>query len=206
MHKLVFVCAAIFILFVAIARAENKYVGVKVCASCHNTDSQGKMFDHWLQSRHSKAIQTLAKATESSPRKFNDLELWVVTMGRGDKYGLPNPAQESEHCLYCHATALSVKADHIASSFDPKDGIQCESCHGPGSGHVEMHTLINSGKGIPADKVVGALQIAKTAGFLAYEDERAIKAKCSGCHNGTCGDFDFDKMWPLIKHNVPKKN
>jgi hypothetical protein len=109
-------------------------------------------------------------------------------MGNGEQYGLPDPAQESKYCLPCHATGFGVETKLLASSFDLKDGIQCESCHGPGSAHVEART---------AGKVGESAESLKR-----YKDENAIKAKCSTCHNGTCGPFDFAAAWPKIKHSA----
>lgn len=125
-------------------------------------------------------------------------------MGRGERYGLLKPAAQSEYCLPCHSTAFGVPAQIIAPSFDPKAGVQCELCHGPGLAHVEAETIKGSGKSIPAAEVARAFQVAKAAEFKYFEDERAIKARCTSCHDGMCGDFDFSKMWPMIKHAAPK--
>jgi len=177
------------------AQTQSKYVGAKVCGTCHDADGQ-----HWKHSMHPNSIQTLTSATENKPRDFHDFELWVVRMGNGEKYGLPTRANESRYCLPCHETAFGVPAEMIATSFDPKDGIQCESCHGPGSAHMEIEAIKKSGKGIAPDEVASVLQIARTADIKNYSDENAIKAQCLGCHNGDCGPFDFEKAWPMIKH------
>lgn len=205
MKKLLIVCASIIILFTASTQAQSKYVGAKVCASCHNTDKQGKIFDHWQQSNHSKAIKTLILSTESKARDLQDLKLWIIKMGRGDKYGIPEPAQESKFCLPCHSTAFGVDAKFLAKSFDPKDGIQCETCHGAGSAHVELQTIKNSGKDISSNDLERVLQLAKSAELKRFTNENEINdTLCARCHDGHCGDFDFDKFWPKIKHSVPK--
>jgi len=124
--------------------------------------------------------------SESEARKCQDLELWIVEIGRGVKYGLPRPAAESKECLPCHVTAFGADAQSLAPSFDRQDGVQCESCHGPGSAHVEARTRKD--------------EVKSMDGLIRYDDERAIKARCVTCHEGTCGDFDFERMWPKIKH------
>ncbi len=167
--------------------AQNKYVGVKTCARCHEKDEPGNASHLWRASKHAEAYRSLKTHSESEARKCQDLELWIVEIGRGVKYGLPRPAAESKECLPCHATAFGVDAQLIEPSFDPKDGVQCESCHGPGSAHAEAHTVKNGGKA--------------AAGLRHYEDERAIRAQCRTCHEGTCGDFDFAGMWPKIRHS-----
>ncbi len=182
------IAAAVFLSFPA--HAQNKYVGVRTCARCHNTPEKGNAFHLWQTSKHAGATRDLQTHSESEPRKCQDLELWIVEIGRGVKYGLPRPAVESKECLPCHTTAFGADAQLIAPSFDPKDGVQCESCHGPGSAHVEAQSQKESGKA--------------SAGFKHFEDERAIQTQCGTCHEGTCGDFDFAKMWPTIKHSVPR--
>jgi len=169
------------------AHAQNKYVGAKTCARCHSTGQQRDAFHSWQTSKHAQAYRALAAGSEGEPRKCGDLELWIVEIGRGVKYGLPKPAPESKECLPCHVTAFGSEPQQIAASFDPKDGVQCESCHGPGSAHVEARTANESTKVDPGLKKLG--------------DEAAIRAQCGTCHEGTCGDFDFAKMWPTIKHS-----
>ncbi len=169
--------------------AQKKYLGAKSCAPCHGTGQQQNAFRSWQTSKHAQAYRALAAGSESERRKCGDLELWIVEIGRGVKYGLPKPAAESKECLPCHVTAFGSNPQQIAASFDPKDGVQCESCHGPGSAHVEARTASESGKADSALK--------------KYRDQAAIGAQCRACHEGTCGDFDFDKMWPAIKHSSP---
>ncbi len=168
------------------AYAQNKYVGVKACALCHGTEQQGNALHQWRNTSHAGAFRTLQTHSESEPRKCQDLELWIVEIGRGVKYGLPKPAAESKECLPCHVTAFGADAQSLAESFDRQDGVQCESCHGPGSAHVEART--------------GKDEVKSLDGLTRYDDERAIKARCVTCHEGTCGDFDFARMWPKIKH------
>jgi hypothetical protein len=193
MKKLLFVIFIALCMLAALAQTQNQkpihYVGAKACASCHASDGEGaNPFHIWQTSRHSQALKTLVSCTEDQARDLGDLKLWVVTMGNGEQYGLPNPAQESKHCLPCHETGFGLDPKHLGSFFDTKDGIQCESCHGPGSAHVAAKTAEKS---------------TETAAPLKrYTDENAIKAKCLTCHNGTCGEFDFSTAWPKVKHSA----
>ena len=168
------------------ATAQNQFVGVKVCARCHDAGGEGSAVHRWQTSRHAGAYRALITHSESKPRSCQDLELWIVEIGRGAKYGLPRPASESKECLPCHTAAFGAGSQLLAASFDPKDGVQCESCHGPGSAHVEARA---------ANRIEPA-----TAGFRRFEGERAIQARCQGCHEGTCGDFDFATAWSRIAH------
>ncbi len=168
--------------------AQSRYVGVKACARCHAAEAPEGAVHLWQTSRHAEAYRTLQTHTESQARKCQDLELWIVEIGRGVKYGLPRPAAESKECLPCHVTGFGADAKQVAASFDPQDGVQCESCHGPGSAHAEAAEVRDGGR--PAE------------GLKLYEDERAIEARCRTCHEGTCGDFDFAAMWPRIRHTA----
>jgi hypothetical protein len=193
MKTLFFVIFVGLCFFVALVQPQSQtlssFVGAKACAACHDSGGEGEdSFRVWQTSRHSGAFKSLVSATEKQARDLGDLKLWVVRMGNGEQYGLPNPAQESKHCLPCHATGFGIDTRLLGPSFDLKDGIQCESCHGPGSAHVEAKTADKSMEAVPP--------------FKRHKDENAIKARCSSCHNGTCGEFDFATAWPKVKHSA----
>lgn len=194
---------AVFMTIPFTVQGQNKYVGAKKCATCHNTDKQGNPFQVWQTSTHAGAFRTLANVSAEKDARHG---LWIVTMGRGDRYGLPTPANESKYCLPCHATAVGADAQLTAPSFDLKDGVQCESCHGPGSAHAEVETIKAKRKAIPADEVAAALEIAKAAVLKRYPNEKEIEAQCTTCHDGMCGDFNFAEMWPKIKHSAAKEH
>lgn len=191
----------IFLTLVAIALAasparagESRYVGARVCAGCHGKTEPGNPFHAWQTSKHADAYRTLKARSESKPRQLGDVELWIVEVGRGTKYGLPTPAMQAKECLPCHTTAFGAEAKLLASSFDVQDGVQCESCHGPGSAHADaMAENARDGGHRPA-------------GLKRPADERAIEAQCTGCHerSGPCGDFDFASMWPKIRHSASR--
>jgi hypothetical protein len=193
MKTLLVIIIVALCLFAALAQPQSQtpssFVGAKACSACHNSDEGGEnSFLVWQRSGHSQAFKTLASCTENQARDFGDFKLWVVAMGNGERYGLPNPAQESKHCLPCHAAGYGMDAKLLGASFDMRDGVQCESCHGPGSAHVEAETAGKSGDA--------------SASYKQYKNEDAIKTRCLTCHNGTCGPFDFATAWPKVKHAV----
>lgn len=189
-------------------QAQNQYVGVKVCASCHSKELAGNKaedpFQIWQKSKHAGAVRTLAsKEALGEARQVEGL--WIARLGRGEKYGLPVPASEFPHCLICHSTAVGADPRLVSGSLDRKDGVQCEVCHGPGSAHARVETLKRNGKPIPAEDVAAALEIAKAVTFKRYASEKEIEAFCRTCHDGMCGDFDFQKAWPEIRHSAPAR-
>jgi hypothetical protein len=151
--------------------AQNKYVGVKVCKMCHQTEKQGKQFATWQSSKHADAYKTLSSDTANAIAKLK---------------GLKKSAAESKECLECHAITVDAKL--------MPDGVQCESCHGPGSEFKSMAIMKDKAKAI-------------AAGLTDFKDEAAIVAKCKSCHNDkspTQKEFNFKEMWAKIKHPIPK--
>lgn len=155
--------------------AQNKYVGVKMCSICHKTEKQGKQFDIWQKSKHAGAYKTLttAKANEIAKSK-----------------GISKPAAEASECLECHAKARDVKE----ASYDVKDGVQCETCHGAGSAYKILSVMKDKAKAV-------------AAGLTDFKDADTIEKFCKTCHNERSPnfkEFKFEEMWGKIKHSVPK--
>jgi len=149
-------------------KATNKYVGVKTCSMCHKAQ-----FAVWEKSKHADAINAL-----SSPKAA---EIAKVK-------GLKKSAAESEECLSCHI--INAKAADVEKNFDPKQGVQCETCHGAGSAYKVMSTMKDKAKAI-------------TAGLTAFKDDAAKEKFCKTCHNEkspTYKEFKFKESWEKIKH------
>ncbi len=163
---------------IAQEKAANKYVGVKTCSMCHKATT-GNQYGIWQKSLHASAFTNLKtpKADEIAKAK-----------------GLKTAAAESPECVGCHTGNIDMKlAD---KTFDPKDGVQCEACHGAGSAYKSMAIMKDKAKAI-------------AAGMTAYKDTAAIEAKCKTCHNEkspTFKGFVFKDMWAKIAHPVPKKS
>jgi hypothetical protein len=153
------------------ADGQHKYTGIKLCKVCHQSPKQGNQYGIWSKSKHAEAYKVLteAKAAEIAKAK-----------------GLKKPANESPECLECHAITA-----------DPKltpDGVQCETCHGPGSDYKSMTIMKDKAKAV-------------AAGLVLYKDDAAIEKLCKTCHNEkspTFKGFKFEEMWAKIKHPVPK--
>jgi len=168
------VCATVI---VTAGVAQNKYVGVKTCAPCHKAEKVGSQFGIWQKTAHAEAFKALTtpKAAE-------------VAKGKG----ITTPASETPECLECHA--IKAEAAQMDKFFDVKDGVQCETCHGPGSAYKSMAVMKDKAKSV-------------AAGLIEYKDDAAIQKKCESCHNKkspTYKDFKFAEFWPKIKHAVPK--
>ena len=159
---------------------EPQYVGAKKCKSCHKKELIGNQYGAWEEAKHSKAFETLKgeKALEVAKEK-----------------GLAGPPHEAAECLKCHVTAYGEPAAKFARKpLDPKDGVQCESCHGPGSLYKKKKTMADHDKSVAA----GMWEPGK--------DEKI----CTGCHNDQsptwdpAEGFDFEKRKEEIAHAIPE--
>jgi hypothetical protein len=160
-------------------KAANKYVGVKTCSMCHKADKTGNQFGIWQKTKHADAFNALKtpKAAEVAKAK-----------------GLKTAASEAPECLACHTIVVDAKlAD---KTFDAKDGVQCEACHGAGSAYKNMAIMKDHAKAV-------------AAGLTDFKDDAAKEKACKTCHNEkspTYKEFKYVDQWAKIKHLRPKKS
>lgn len=157
--------------------ATFKYVGVSKCQTCHKSEAQGKQFDIWQASKHSQAWKNLQ--TDAADKIAKDK-------------GFTTKAAETPQCVKCHVLGMDIVPDALADSFSKEDGVQCETCHGPGSEYKAMSIMKDKQKAIEN-------------GMNPITD---INALCVSCHNPespTFQGFNFDEMWAKIKHYKPKQ-
>lgn len=161
-----------------ISQSPAKYVGVNSCVgACHKTESQGSQLSIWQNSKHSQAYTTL-----QTPRADS-----IAT-----SKGFTTAAVETPECLKCHTLAATVDAGLLEDTFDKTQGVQCETCHGPGSEYKKLSIM--------KDK-----QKAMDAGLIIHTEKEAF---CTHCHNSespTFVSFDYDTYWEKIKHMKPKE-
>ncbi|MDA8149909.1 MAG: multiheme c-type cytochrome [Nitrospiraceae bacterium] len=152
-----------------------RYVGDETCEVCHSSSSIGKQFQIWQRSPHARAYRDL-----ESPEG--------MTIAR--KLNIANP-QKNPRCLSCHTTAAGTHLPNIISTFRPKDGVQCESCHGPGEDYAHYSVMIDPVK-------------SSKAGLTIHPGEKT----CITCHNSsspTFKEFDYQRALAQIAHPIPKK-
>lgn len=155
---------------------KHGYVGVQVCKMCHHSEKQGQQFEIWQKSKHAQAYKTLetAKADKIAKEK-----------------GFKTPAAKTPECLKCHVTGYGVAAKFLGHRFKMEDGVQCETCHGPGEDYKSL-------------KVMKDEKLAVANGLQIHKD---LSKFCSTCHNPDSPfynkDQDFNKMWKQIEHPIP---
>lgn len=120
-----FSCLALaWLLCVPQARAQgpNAYVGTSACAGCHEKE-------HETFTKHSRKAHS-DKSVKLMVKKLT--------------------AEELKECYACHTTGYGQPGGFVSFEKTPEMGhLGCESCHGPGSAHVDSGGAKNKilGKG-----------------------------------------------------------
>ncbi len=168
------------------APRRHNYVGVEMCEICHKKKELGDQYVVWTNTSHSKAFYTLGTPEAKKV---------------ADRMGIEDPQQNSK-CLRCHATCYGITDKTLAEDLRVEDGVQCESCHGPGEEYMYL-------------EVMEDLKDAKSMGLVMPTEET-----CRKCHNpesptwdperdttpdGTKTGFNFSLRWKMIEHHKPLK-
>lgn len=160
---------------------DTKYIGAGMCKNCHNGADKGNAFDHWSQTDHAKAYDVLGsdKAKEV-----------------GKKLGVDDP-QKSEKCLKCHVTAYEVDKKLKKPSLKMENGVQCESCHGPGEAHQKK-------------RFAEAMKQGAEPSPITADEIHALRGMdtCKKCHNSdspTYKPFCLKERMEKIEHLDPRK-
>jgi len=105
---------------------EPVYVGVRACSECHEGPETAHQFSVWRLSAHAKAFATLAMPVSEEIARIS---------------GIPEPPHRARVCLGCHATGADAEEWERDEGFLIEDGIQCETCHGPGSEYMAEEVM-----------------------------------------------------------------
>ncbi len=141
--------------------SENAVPGVKPVATYVGSDQcvqcHVKEAETWHASAHSHAFDTLVKKNSDA-----------------------DPT-----CIGCHTVGFGTPSGYRREYGDTKlTNVGCESCHGPGSEHVNAW---NSGK------------------EPAFKFRPLGAGDCMKCHYGEFSrPFDWEKFWPVVEHGKEK--
>jgi len=156
------------------ADSAHKYVGANKCKTCHK--KLGDQYAIWKKSGHAKAYEAL----------LSDKAIAIAK-----EKGIAGPPSKSADCLGCHSTAAGLSPkDFEGKPLVDTDGVQCESCHGPGSDYKKKKVMEDRDKAIAAG--------------LVMPDEKT----CTKCHNDKSptwdpAGFDFEQAKKKISHPIP---
>jgi hypothetical protein len=147
-----------------------QYIGADECGRCHKSKATGNQLEIWKRSAHANAFKTLS----------TDAAVQIAK-----KLGIAEEPQVSPRCLPCHTTGAGQPKSRFGDFFEVTQGVQCESCHGPGSVYGRIDHMIQPSK-------------AHAAGLI-----EPTAAVCKHCHNAqspTFEGFDFTTAVRKIRH------
>lgn len=173
------------------AREPLEHVSSQQCKLCHNKPHDGEQYAVWKSNKHSQAYETLF---EKRALKF------------AEERGLEVPPSESASCLKCHVTGYDEATETYPAQLNIEDGVQCGSCHGPGSAHLADGKVLRMNKDAIIDLKANLIE--------------PNEALCVTCHNpesppwnpekftlesGEKVGFDFKQTLAIISHPNPNK-
>lgn len=147
------------------------YVGVGVCARCHEHPRKQDDTDYvslteyptWSEKdKHAKAYRVL---TEASSQRMGELLGW-------------KHVEEDARCLSCHAA--NIPKELRRNDFTLHDGVSCEICHGPASEWIVPHLDKKWRITASADK--------KKLGMHNVRDPLEQSRLCVSCHVGNVAE------------------
>jgi hypothetical protein len=111
-----------------------EFVGSKTCRKCHTPQHQS-----WEESPHAEAWDDLLPGHGAKAKSRSGLDPQA-------------DYQADARCLKCHAVGFGQPGGYAVPAADDgraqrlaasRQGVGCESCHGPGSGFVEVMEEVN---------------------------------------------------------------
>lgn len=178
---------------VVLAVENAEYIGNAQCKVCHNAKADGAQWDVWHSLKHASAYKLL----ESDEAK-----------AAGEAAGLTKPPAESPECLKCHVSGYDATAGTFHAKLAKADGVQCESCHGPGSLHAQDGKTLKFKPAEAANIDVKAnLAVITESTCLACHNDSSPTWKNDRytLENGEKVGFDFEQAKKKIAHPNPKK-
>lgn len=184
MKKIVLPILAVFIVFITIfslnlnstSQEQSKYVGATSCANmCHKGDSKGRQLEIWQDSKHSNAFKNLQ--TPEADKIAQDR-------------GFTTAAAETPLCIKCHVLGKELVEAELESTFDKTMGVQCETCHGPGSEYKKLSIMKDR-------------SLAIQNGLIIHDEKELFCGQCHNQESPTFKGFSYDEYWEKIKHPVP---
>jgi nitrate/TMAO reductase-like tetraheme cytochrome c subunit len=162
------------------------YVGVDLCKLCHKKKELGDQYDTWANTSHSKAFYTLG-TPEAKEIAAN--------------LGINDP-QQSGKCLRCHSTSSAFAEEKVAEDLQIEDGVQCESCHGPGEGYMYLEVMEDMKEATDMGLV---MPTEKTCRKCHNPESPTYNPKRDQTPDGKAVDFYYPLRKKMIDHHKPVK-
>ena len=185
------------------AQTQGGYLGVQSCSTsaCHQKSTKPgapAAYPSWQKDPHSVSFTggpTGKYGTVSglSGAKAKDI---------AKKLGIADPTKDNGY-LSCHAGAAQPSGTAVKLGLPEKgpasleDGVQCESCHGPGAGYKDIHQKDHKGA---VAKGMYDLLAPGAAGKQCLECHREIDKKYTNAGHPNQSKFNFGSYAESIKH------
>ncbi len=140
----------------------------------------GNQYSLWLHSKHSQAWAVLAKP---EAKRITQLS------------GIRQDPQETFTCLGCHSSGAQAEAWEKDDTFRLEDGVQCESCHGPGSEYMD-------------EEIMRDPERARQAGLIMPTPDTCMTChREKGSHVAVLKSpaLDINKAIEQIRHPTPER-
>jgi len=184
---------------------QGQYLGVQSCSTsaCHAKSTRPgapAAYVSWQKDPHSCAYAGGATGKYGTVNGLSGAKAKDIAT----KFGAGDPTT-ADACLKCHAGAASITGTATKLGLPAKgaasleDGVQCESCHGPGAGYKDIHQKDHNG--------------AVAKGLYDLLAPGAAGKQCLACHGKTVVDdkllkaghpdqskFNFGAYADSIKH------
>ena len=157
------------------------FVGAEKCRFCHSSENKGSPYSKWFEGGYRKAFETLASDKAKKIAKERSVA----------------EPQKDKACVSCHVTAYNVPADRKDESFSPAQGVQCESCHGPGGRHSKRRL-----EELTIDDL-SVIQIPR--GEIAAVPSARTCERCHNDNSPTRKPFSYAEELKKISHLDPRK-
>ncbi|HJY63542.1 MAG TPA: multiheme c-type cytochrome [Ignavibacteria bacterium] len=160
--------------------------GSEKCSSCHSLKNLGNQQKVWENSKHSGAYYSLLS---DKARSFSHTK------------GMESPEQ-NKICLKCHTTKGILEIETVDASYNIKEGVGCEGCHGAGSWYspaeiMKDEALFLKNNGIKGNEETCLKCHSKIA---ADKNGKLNESVCPFQEN----DFDYKPSLEKIKHPLSK--
>ena len=114
----------------ASAATSGRFTGDQSCASsyCHGGGKDKDQFQIFTK----KDIHTHAQTILANNRSTRI----------GESLGITDVTKDAR-CTVCHSPQQSVSPEHFLAGVKPKEGLTCETCHGPAENWLRFHTRLD---------------------------------------------------------------
>jgi hypothetical protein len=152
------------------------------CATCHAGPKFNFQFSVWRRSKHAQAYATLATPAARIAREAG------VT-------GDPKKTIAASNAT----SPARLRRQRVHGGLRPRDGVQCEACHGPGSGYSPEAIMLD----LPAARANGLLEVTAATCLPCHEQAHG---KAFDLRDGREKDRPSHPATPLTVHEPTYKN